>query len=513
MRTLRQKQLEYGDFQTPLNLARDVCSVLYKMGYRPASIIEPTCGTGAFIRAAAEVFTDVKIILGFDVNPHHIEKAKNHILTVSHQQEIIIKESDFYSTDWRNIIKSLEDPILIIGNPPWVTNTKLGVLDSDNIPIKSNVDNLKGIEALTGKGNFDISEYIIRENIDWLSSRRGIIAILCKKSVARKALLYAWKNKIPICNANIYKIDAKKQFNVNVDSCLLLIQIDKGGSSAECREYNSLSSNYPSKVFGFQDNQLIADIALYDKRKNLVSEQPNGWRSGIKHNCSNVFEFRKINEKFINNLGETTDIEPECVFPMLKSSDLFSDKEPNRWMLVPHKIMREDPKDLQFSAPNTYRYLLNHSDLLDNRKSSIFINRPRFSIFGVGGYSFTPWKIAISGLYKELKFVKIGPFKNKPVVLDDTCYFIPCHDEKECEFIHYILCSNAAKEFYSAFIFWDAKRPITAQILNMLDIINTAKEIGMDPEYIHELAERKMLSILKRRGQSALNMMINQNTI
>ena len=35
---------EYGDFQTPLSLARAVCQKLFGLGYRPEVLIEPTCG-------------------------------------------------------------------------------------------------------------------------------------------------------------------------------------------------------------------------------------------------------------------------------------------------------------------------------------------------------------------------------------------------------------------------------------------------------------------------------------
>src|SRR6266545_2183182 len=45
---------EYGDFQTPLSLARAVCQKLFGLGYRPEVLIEPTCGKGNFIIAALE---------------------------------------------------------------------------------------------------------------------------------------------------------------------------------------------------------------------------------------------------------------------------------------------------------------------------------------------------------------------------------------------------------------------------------------------------------------------------
>lgn len=119
-----------------------------------------------------------------------------------------------------------------------------------------------------------------------------------------------------------------------------------------------------------------------------------------------------------------------------------------------------------------------HASLLDNRKSSIYKNRPRFSIFGVGEYSFSLWKVAISGLYKKLKFSVVGPFEDKPIVLDDTCYFLSCKNEKEANFIAMLLNSAPAQQFYESLIFWDSKRPITAKILQKIDLPALAAKLG-----------------------------------
>ena len=42
---------EYGDYQTPDSFALSVCEYLKeKRGINPAVVIEPTCGTGSFIK-------------------------------------------------------------------------------------------------------------------------------------------------------------------------------------------------------------------------------------------------------------------------------------------------------------------------------------------------------------------------------------------------------------------------------------------------------------------------------
>jgi hypothetical protein len=67
--------------------------------------------------------------------------------------------------------------------------------------------------------------------------------------------------------------------------------------------------------------------------------------------------------------------------------------------------------------------------LLAKRGSSIYRDKPDFSIFGVGEYTFSPWKVAIAGMYKSLGFVKVGMRDGKPIVFDDTTNFLPCPSE------------------------------------------------------------------------------------
>ncbi len=78
------------------------------------------------------------------------------------------------------------------------------------------------------------------------------------------------------------------------------------------------------------------------------------------------------------------------------------------------------------AAPKLWAYLTGHRDVLDARRSSIYKGKPPFVIFGVGGYTFTDYKIAVSGLHKEPKFRLLGPMDGKLVIFDDTSYVLPC---------------------------------------------------------------------------------------
>jgi hypothetical protein len=192
-----------------------------------------------------------------------------------------------------------------------------------------------------------------------------------------------------------------------------------------------------------------------------------------------------------NGLGALADLEDDYVYPMLKSSDLANRRttQPSRWMLVTQRSVGEATTEIETRAPKTWQYLLNHADRLDARASSIYRKRPRFSIFGVGDYSFAPWKVAISGLYKKLEFVKVGGYADKPIMLDDTANFLACDTEHEADSIMGLLHSDAGREFFSAFVFWDAKRPITVELLNRLDILALARELGRERDL--RLTERQ----------------------
>ncbi len=117
----------------------------------------PTCGRGAFLLAALEAFPRASNFLGVDQEGAHVREATRATNSIRHDKQVQILQGDFFDTDWSDIVARLPKPILIVGNPPWVTNATLGSLGSANLPAKANEDNLRGIDALTGKSNFDIS--------------------------------------------------------------------------------------------------------------------------------------------------------------------------------------------------------------------------------------------------------------------------------------------------------------------------------------------------------------------
>ncbi|MBN2312785.1 MAG: hypothetical protein JXM79_02580 [Sedimentisphaerales bacterium] len=479
------RKAEFGDFQTPIELARKVCSILYQLGLEPASVLEPTCGKGSFIEAALEFFPCVRNIFGIDINSEYIQVARSFLQKHTYTDgsiNINIIDKDFFSMDWDSVLRRLPDPLLLIGNPPWVTNTELGRIGSCNLPDKSNFQNLRGIDAITGNSNFDISEWMLHQALEWINDRQATLAMLCKTTVARKVLYDAWKNEQQLKTIKIYQIDTFRYFEAAVDACLLVVSTGQSNEHTDCLVYDNLNHSIPTTTFGYREGRLVANIACYERWKHLGGKERYKWRSGIKHDCTKVMELKKELEGYKNGYGELVDLESDFLYPLFKSSDIAngSNQQPKRWMLVPQRIVGENTNQIRRLAPKTWQYLHKHAQALDKRASSVYRNRPRFSIFGVGDYSFSKWKVAISGFYKKLEFKVVGPYGEKPIVLDDTCYFVACKTKEEALFIADLLNSDIAKDFFSAFIFWDEKRPITVGLLKKLDLLALARKLNTE---------------------------------
>lgn len=466
-------RIEFGDFQTPTALAQSVCRRLLALGVAPRSLVEPTCGVGNLLLVATEIFKgSLRSITAMDVNADYIHQTrarlqKNHL----HQQ---VERASFFDIDWQTRLKKLAEPILVLGNPPWVTNSDLGALHSHNTPDKSNHRGHKGLDALTGKSNFDISEWMLTRLLSCLAGRRATLAMLCKTAVARKVLLTAWRARLPIERASLHRIDSARHFNAAVDAGLLFIELGERPADPTCALFPDLDASTPTSTFGHRDDFLIADTLLYDKHRHLLGAPHRRWRSGIKHDCAPVMEFK-----------HAPDLEHHLLYPLLKSSDLARSPTtaPSRTMLVTQTTIGEDTSKIASSAPRTWAYLIKHKEQLDRRASSIYRGKPAFSMFGIGDYTFSRWKVAISGLYKRLHFTILGPHHDRPVVLDDTCYFFACTSEAEAHLLAKLLNSSTAHEFFNSFIFWDAKRPITAELLNRLDLRRLAAALDSTSEF------------------------------
>ncbi len=475
---------EFGDYQTPVEFAEKVCQYLKNNRHiAPTAVIEPTCGLGSFVKSS--LLFDAKEYYGIEINPEYCAYCNETI----HDERVTIINSDFFRFSSKNLIKD-RSKILVLGNPPWVTNSTLSTLDSTNLPVKANFKGLNGIDAITGASNFDICEYMILQLINEYRDTNTVICMLCKTTVARNIFKELKRNHIAFSLCDILEFDAAKVFGINASACILFIQLsDRIMSSDVCNVY---SFEHPEKIksqFGYLNGHFYSNLDA--ETENFDGRCCFEWRQGVKHDCSKIMELTMHSGILQNGQKETVQIENTLVFPLIKSS-MF--KTPvihrfSKYVIVTQKKTREDTEHLKQDVPKTWDYLNENKELFERRKSSIYHGSPPFSMFGVGDYSYSTYKVGVSGFYKRPLFSVLYSDDKKPVMTDDTSYFI-CFDSYDMAYVAMLLLnSEKVQVFLTSIAFLDAKRPYTKKVLERIDfdkIVNSVKidELTQTEQYL-----------------------------
>lgn len=493
----KELQKEFGDYQTPYLFTKDICEILRdNEKVDPDIVIEPTSGIGNFINRALEVFTNIKEIYGIEINSEYCQICRDRIK----DRRLHIINDNFFTYNIENIIKN--EKTLIIGNPPWATNSELKF----NLPNKNNFKQLNGTDAITGASNFDICEYIILKLIEKSVGKDVSIAMLCKTTVARNILLEIERKRRSVKCVKIYNFNASKIFNINAAACLLYIKMDKEKKEHinVCDVYEIDSPTERVNRISFKDGKLKSMNNDVNDLEGICSLE---WRQGVKHDCAKIMELEKIDEAiFMNKKKEQIKLEQTLVYPLVKSSFLKKSiiKEKfKKYVIVTQKKPREKTDYIREIAPLTWNYLCENKNLFDSRKSTIYKGAPAFSMFGIGSYSYSKYKVGVSGFYKKPLFVLLYNQQNieHPVMLDDTTYFLSFDDYQLAYTCMLLLNTKKVQQFLYSISFQDAKRPYTKKVLQRLDLKKCIAQIN----FFELLETENELELQKKITKSMYN--------
>ena len=461
---------ELGDYQTPLPFTKVVCDYLKEtVKISPDIIIEPTCGCGNFLKSAGESFPESQLY-GIDIDQNKLDQVDKSIPNIK-----LINE-DIFTFEFNEFDRGKS--YLIIGNPPWITNAELSKLNSKNIPHKSNYKHKMAIEAMTGDSNFDITEFILLRLIDEFKHSKTTLAFLCKTSVSRnifKELIYS---NIKYSFIKQLNFNSSKIFKIDAEACLFILEFGEKSATDMTCEVSDISN--PDKIlyrFGFKSGKFYSNI---DDASDIDGECVFEWRQGVKHDCSDIMELDCENSQLKNKNGEIVCIEKTLIYPLLKSSHLKMPiiTESSKYTIITQKKIKQDTSYIKDDAPKTWKYLNDNRQYFDKRKSSIYNNKPDFSIFGIGEYSFKKYKVAVSGFYKNPIFSLV--YSQKAMMLDDTCYFLSFDDYDTAYVTMLILNSALVKTFLKNIAFLDTKRPYTKKVLKRVDLGKCLKSLTFD---------------------------------
>ncbi|WP_164735496.1 hypothetical protein [Pseudoflavitalea rhizosphaerae] len=494
---------EFGDFQTPPELAEKITKLVSRNGSLPGTLIEPTCGKGHFIMAALRIFPSIREVHGLDIHLPYLWQTKFSLIELYlenpslNKPVIHLHHANVFDFSFETLAPDEQQSLLIIGNPPWVTNSMLGSLASSNLPEKSNFKQHEGIAAVTGKGNFDIAENITLMLLKAFHGFSGEMTMLVKNSVIRNILLEQFRLRFSIGEMRQYQINCLKEFEVKAEASLFSCKLNSEADFT-CTQRSFYRPEEAALAFGWVEDKFVSNTVSYIQHRYIDGRSPLEWRQGLKHDCTLVMELEKNGKDYRNALQQTIRLEDELVFGLLKSSDLQQDlvDSARKFTIVTQQRPGADT-DFIRQYPATWDYLQQHRQLFLNRRSSIYKNKPAFSIFGIGDYSFKPYKVAISGLYKSFRFALVLPQNGKPLMLDDTCYMLGFDEQDYAVYTLILLNSAAAKGFLESITFCDAKRTFTKEALMRIDLQALAKhlpEMELQQE-IEKLNKRYQLQV------------------
>jgi len=490
--TLFGNKKEFGDYQTPIDFCNKVCSYLDKqcLVKDVEAIIEPTCGLGNFIVSAAEHFNLPAI--GIDINSLYIKIAHERILSGTFINDNIFDVSISDICKYKNV--------LVIGNPPWATNSELDF----NLPQKTNFKELNGIEALTGSSNFDICEYVILQMLNAYKGTDSVICMLCKTSVARNVILEIDRNFISCNKIEMLNFSSQKVFGVSAAACVLIIQLSSTANNTVVCHVKDFDSLETIDTLIINNHHLVSFNANVQDFEGICQMT---WRSGVKHDCGKVMELELVNGNYVNKYKEIVDVEDDLIFPLVKSS-LFKSpiiRDFKKYVIVTQQRAKQDTSYIKQEYPHLWTYLNSHSADFSKRKSIIYKKSGSFSMFGVGDYSFAPYKVGVSGFYKKPLFSLLT--SDKPVMTDDTSYFLSFDNYDDAYTMMLLLNSRSVQEYLMSIAFLDSKRPYTVKLLSRIDLVKCLTKVSVN-ELINTEKHLGLSSLVTEQMYSNLKMTV-----
>mgnify|MGYP006277018929 CR=1 FL=1 len=250
-----------GDFQTPEWFAKQVTEYALSIYPECDVVVEPTCGEGAFTKSLCDLGFKNSIIAN-EINSKYLDAAKQES-----KCNITWLNNDFFNLDWNSLLRD-KGRVLLLGNPPWVTNSQL----SANGLSRHKSSGFRGLDAgfsaLLGGANYDITESIVFLLVASLLSTNFTLCMIVKTKTARRIAEQLNQRLQQKLRYEIHSIDAKQIFNVSVGACVFVIQpSDKERDSFYVDSFGEFKEKSP---LTFSGKRLIKSALYTEKDKKLV---------------------------------------------------------------------------------------------------------------------------------------------------------------------------------------------------------------------------------------------------
>jgi hypothetical protein len=422
-----------------------------------ATVLDPTCGEGAFLEAFVSLARREGISITRDAlarlhGMEIVEVDKFRLLeriSACYDAKLVannIRTADFITT---KIVTRYD---VIVGNPPWINFADL----PDELKMKWAPAYI-GYQLVTDKrkvllggSRADVATLILKKALD-----DGLTAV-------GRAAFFIPLSMFFNSGAN----DLFRPFPGSPHGYRVVRLWDFGREPA----FEGISTRYGAVLFDRQVSQTwpvetnVRRGGIWAQSYSTAGDHRSGaWRrherpetdeqslpmiaispsqkprQGVNTCGANgIFIFERCGHKLRNGFGEVWELEEELLFPLMNAGNFGRPvKTPQRWILLPHDTGSGRP--LAWDAIAKFQriagYLSSHREVLTRRRGTLINAHIRrgywWALLGVGPYAFAPWKVAWEAL---------GRKSFTPVVLEGRWQgnqalhaFCPCNSLREAE--------------------------------------------------------------------------------
>lgn len=407
---------------------------------------------------------------------------------------------------WARIIKNAFAPLFqgrfdyVAGNPPWVNWESLPAdYRQETTPLWS-VHNLfthKGFDAILGKSKDDISVLLTYIALDNYLKPEGRLGFVITQSVFKTSgggqgfRRFRLGDETPVGVLAVDDMVEIQPFEGASNRTAVVI-MQRGHETKYPVPYNYWSKAMTGKRVP-EDGSLNEVLNLCRVRQ-FVAQPVNGldqtapwisgrWRAlhaiqkvlgkstyqarkGITASVNGVFWLNEITKHHgdtvvISNFTERakrgiesvqTSLESALIYPLLQGREVSRwQATPSLRILVTHRPetgLRAIPEnEMAVKYPKTYAYVQRFEAQL--RGSGIFrryfrTTDPFYSMFNVGGYTFSPFKVVFREIASGLMCSVVGTM-DRPIVPDHKLVMCPFENEIEAHFVCAILNSTPVR--------------------------------------------------------------------
>ncbi len=408
----RETRKREGIFFTGAHVVREIAG---RFDYsRIGSVVDTAAGSGNFLLPLARKYGHIQFY-GVERNRTIFEAVepvtRDYPNVHYYPGDILLEEFPIPPCD------------LYLGNPPFVNYTdltpeyreKIRPLWMEYMPVK------KSFSLLLGESRGDVAGLIFYHSINRYLKMGGRFAVVLPRSLLKGNRATEAFRRFPGIRAErAVDISHAEAFTHTSRACFYLLGT-RGGETA----YPLVYEKQGGPAFLVNRGGLLVERELEGEGG---SDYPI--RQGINTLGANgVFFF-----------DEKPGLEEELLHPLLRSGDVGENRaEPSRWVLLPYdregRILGEDVLEKEY--PRVWAYLKKNKKILKGRKSR-FAKKTWYALFGVGPYTFAPWKVVWRAMgAKQLEAAVItGAIPNQAMH-----GYIACASREEADYLCALLNS------------------------------------------------------------------------